>query len=268
MYRRLESVQVVGYDGRGLTSNITSTPQMTLSSAVFASATRVRLAEESLDCGAERYRSAEARAAHELMQYSYATMHGCALCNTLAVMQHLHATGCYWNHLVCTAAAERGYFEMLRWAREHGCEWNEHTILSSAASSGNVQMAAWVKRQPGVFFSPAAMHAAAANGHTAMCEWLRAEGSPWHGLDCAAAANGAHLETLRWLRQHGCPCDAGLVLAAATGGSVAILAYLQAEGLIGTGTVWTLTHVLQVAGALNWQVAGGCGNKALNGQMC
>jgi hypothetical protein len=212
MYRRLESVQVVSYDGRGLNSNITCTPQMTLFSAVFASAARVRLAEASLDCRAERYRSAAGKyanvealaAAVELgMPYFFATMHGCALRNTLAVMQYLHAKGCHWNHLVCTAAAERGCFEMLRWAREHGCEWDQHTILSSAASSGDIELTAWVNQQPAVHHSSEAMGAAAARGHTAMCEYLRAEGIPWHDLVCWAAAANAKFETLRWLREHG-----------------------------------------------------------------
>jgi hypothetical protein len=258
MYRRLESVQVVGFDGHGRKTSVTCAPYMTLFSAVFASAARVRLAEESLDCTTERYRSGAGKyadvealaAAVELgMPYSYATMHGCALCNTLAVMQYLRTKGCCWHHLVCTAAAERGYFEMLRWAREHGCEWNEHTILSSAASSENVEMAAWVYQQPDAIFSPAAMHAAAANGLTAMCEWLHSEGSPWDDAACYVAARGAHLDTLRWLHQHGSPCHAGLVYAAAAGGSIDVMAYLQADGFV--DAAWKLKHMLRYAGGCN-----------------
>jgi hypothetical protein len=52
--------------------------------------------------------------------------------------------------MVPEAAAERGYFEMLRWVRENGCDWQSDRILSTAASSGNIQMVAWVKQQPGV----------------------------------------------------------------------------------------------------------------------
>jgi hypothetical protein len=123
------------------------------------------------------YGSNELAAAHELgMSYQFEVMHGCALCNTLAVMQFLHAQGCYWEEMVCTAAAERGCFEMLRWAREHGCGWEHQRILQSAVSSGNIEMTAWVRQHPDVTCSSDVLCAAARNGHTAMCAYLYAEG--------------------------------------------------------------------------------------------
>eukprot|EP00953_Heterococcus_sp_UTEX-ZZ885_P002547 1886-Heterococcus_DN1.PRE.2 len=257
LYKELESVQMVGYGWYDRKTTVICTAQMTLYGAVFASASRVRLAKQSLNCNAEHYRSAAGRcadaealaAAHELgMPYTAATMHRCALCNKLAVMQFLHAQGCPWDESVCTAAAERGCFEMLRWAREHGCEWEHQHILQAAASSGNIEMTAWVKSQPNVGLGPQAMYSAAANGHTAMCAYLRAEGSPWHKLACCAAAEGAHCDTLRWLHEHGCPwIPNGVYLSAAKGGSISALSYLQQEGI--EYTAERLTAMLLRAGA-------------------
>jgi hypothetical protein len=59
LYKELSTVQLVGY--RGLYNHnvsITCTPQMTLYSAVFASASRFRSAQKMLDCKAEEYWSA------------------------------------------------------------------------------------------------------------------------------------------------------------------------------------------------------------------
>jgi hypothetical protein len=123
LYQQLADAQVVSYDDLVEKISITCTPHMTLYSAVFASASRVRLAEASLDCTTRLYQSGAGRyadietlaAAHELgMPYTLETMRGCALCNTLAVMQFLRAERCEWDKFVCSSAATRGYFKMLR----------------------------------------------------------------------------------------------------------------------------------------------------------
>jgi hypothetical protein len=275
LYRELRSVQVVGYDDGLSKISITCTPQMTLYSAVFASISRASLAEqESTHISGHRGETAAGKyadvntlaAARELgiVPFTLATMHECALCNKLTVMQILRAEGCAWDRFVCTAAAGRGYFEMLRWAREHGCEWDHFHIHHIAASKGNIEMTAWVKQQllmtaqakihqqPDIFTSDAiyfgdAFCAAAAHGHTAMCAYLHAEQTPWHPFTCCAAAEGAQLDTLIWLREHGCPCSRHVIYAAADGGSIEIMAYLQAEGFIESAR--DLQSMLQNAGA-------------------
>jgi Ankyrin repeats (many copies) len=241
LYQELASVQLVGH--RGLYDHnvsITCAPQMTLYSAVFSSASRVRSVQKMLDCTAEecwsaagRYADADTlRAAHAMgMPYTLATMRGCARCNKHAVMQFLHAEGCPWDEPVCAVAAESGRFEMLRWALEHGCDWQEQTILQSAASSGNIEMTAWVMQQPAVLCSSQAIFAAAARGHTAMCEYLRAEGLKWLPRACAVAAQGGHLDTLRWLNENGCRWSGLVCSDAAAGGSIDVLCYVQQQGI-------------------------------------
>jgi hypothetical protein len=142
------------------------------------------------------------------MPYTLATMHGCALCNNLRVMQFLRAEGCSWDELVCSAAAESGSFEMLRWAREHGCPWFDDDILQMAASSGNTALTAWVMQQPGVLRNSQAIFAAATHGHVAVCDYLFSKQLPLpahNELACNTAAERGHTETLRWLHEHGCP---------------------------------------------------------------
>jgi hypothetical protein len=194
LYKQLPvvEVQVSSYNGNMLYSySKTCTPQMTLYSAVCASAWRVRLAQSSINCTAKQFQTAAGKyatitalvAAHDLgMQYTAAVMKGCARCNKLAVMQFLRAEGCPWHHLVCHTVAVRGFFEMLRWAREHGCDLScGPNILQSVAKSGNVEMAAWVCQQPDVECCKEAVFDAASHGHTAMCAYLHdAKHTPWH----------------------------------------------------------------------------------------
>jgi F-box domain len=78
--------------------------QMTLYSSVFASPSRVELAQQSgLGCSLWYYRHAAGKhadvatlvAAHKLgMEYTEVTMAAASVHNNLAVVQHLHSQGC------------------------------------------------------------------------------------------------------------------------------------------------------------------------------
>jgi len=45
----------------------------------------------------------------------------------LEVLQWAREHGCPWNESTCSATAVGGHLKVLQWAREHGCPWNEHT---------------------------------------------------------------------------------------------------------------------------------------------
>ena len=64
-----------------------------------------------------------------------------------------------------TWAARNGHFEILKWARENGCTWNEWTSIYAAK-----------------------------NGHFEILKWARENGCPWDELTCKFAANYGHLE--------------------------------------------------------------------------
>ena len=51
-----------------------------------------------------------------------------AMRGKIEMLAHLRrAKGCKWDELTCAAAAEGGHLEVLKYAHENGCPWNEAT---------------------------------------------------------------------------------------------------------------------------------------------
>jgi hypothetical protein len=65
---------------------------------------------------------------------------------------------------------------VLKWAREHGCPWDERTCEFSAL-----------------------------DGHLGVLQWARENGCPWDKWTCTNAASNGHLRILQWARKNGCP---------------------------------------------------------------
>ena len=42
----------------------------------------------------------------------------------LEVLKWARENGCEWNSWTCAYAAQNGHLEVLKWARENGCEWD------------------------------------------------------------------------------------------------------------------------------------------------
>ena len=61
-----------------------------------------------------------------------------------------------------------GRVELLRWVREHGCDWNEATCAEAALG-----------------------------GHLEVLMWAREHGCPW--VEASVRARARHVEVLRWL---------------------------------------------------------------------
>jgi hypothetical protein len=85
----------------------------------------------------------------------------------------------------CACAAEGGQLETLKWAREHGCPWEENLEDLSRDCCA----------------------LAAKGGHLETLKWLRENECPWNGTTCAWTAWRGNLEVLRWAREHGCEWD-------------------------------------------------------------
>jgi hypothetical protein len=66
-------------------------------------------------------------------------------------------------------AAENGYFDILKWAHEHGCPWNYHTCEAAAVNS-NIEMLDWASKN-GCTFYPM-LHSAVENSNVAVLNWL------------------------------------------------------------------------------------------------
>jgi hypothetical protein len=188
--------------------------KLTLFSSVFASPSRVKFAEQNgLDCSSKAYEHAAGRhadiltfaAAHELgMKYTSSAIGGAAQCNKLAEVQYLRFQGCSWSKWLLEPAVEKGYFELVRWCREHGCPWNAGEVALRAVESGNVELMAWVLEQPDTQLHEDIMSAAASRGDTTMRQYLRARQCPWGTYSTLLAAHGCHAGVLSWLIDNGC----------------------------------------------------------------
>ena len=47
---------------------------------------------------------------------------------------------------ILVSAATGGHLEVLKWARENGCPWNEYD-LSCAAEGGHIEVLKWARRE-------------------------------------------------------------------------------------------------------------------------
>jgi hypothetical protein len=226
----------------GSRRKVTYAPQMTLFSAVFASPSRVMLAQpHGLDCTTAKYQRAAGmyadiatlEAAHELgMPYTTGVMEGAARCNELAVVQFLRAQGCSldhqvfegaaaggriamctyllaehcaWNQRACAAAGRNGHGSTLRWLREHGCPWDTYGIPLAVAQGGSVDTLVHVQQQGVVFTSrmlPRMLNIAGAYNKLTAAKWLRAQRAEW---PWRLHWLGVWPEdTLAWARAEGC----------------------------------------------------------------
>ena len=97
----------------------------------------------------------------------------------LSTLKHMHSRGRLSRKKnLCEDAAEHGHLDVLKWARDNGCPWDEKTC-----------------------------YRAAKHGHLEVLKWARENGCPWNEGTCAGAAEGGHLEMLKWARENGCPMD-------------------------------------------------------------
>eukprot|EP00953_Heterococcus_sp_UTEX-ZZ885_P018917 10573-Heterococcus_DN1.PRE.2 len=104
-----------------------------------------------------------------------AAIEGAAQRNALAVVQFLHAQGCFLSYEMFEAAAARGHTEMCAYLHAHGCPCDA-----------------------------AACKKAAINGHYSTLRWLHKHGCPWYETSIAlAAAEGCSVDVMVYLQQQG-----------------------------------------------------------------
>ena len=60
----------------------------------------------------------------------------------MEVLQWAHEHGCPWNDYTCGSAARGGHLKVLQWARKNECEWNWMTCME-AAERGHVKILRW-----------------------------------------------------------------------------------------------------------------------------
>ena len=62
----------------------------------------------------------------------------------LDVLKYAHEKGCPWDELTCACAAEGGHLAVLKYAHENGCLWNKKYCHDLAESKGHVDIVAWI----------------------------------------------------------------------------------------------------------------------------
>jgi hypothetical protein len=175
------------------------------------------------------------------MQYSYAAIEGAAQRNALAVVQFLHAQGCFLSYEMFEAAAARGHTEMcaclhakgcpcdaaacekaalhghastLRWLYEHGCPCHAYSLQTAAAKGGSVAVLKLLQPWRSTAFTPHnlthMLNIAGACNQLAAAKWLRAQGAErpeqlyWHD------AQQWSEDAVAWARAEGCTSSSSI----------------------------------------------------------
>jgi hypothetical protein len=184
--------------------------------AAFASATRVRLAQDNdLQLHEENehlQRSAGLHAgigallvAQELgLLLSPALMRGAAASKCLSKVQWLHTEQhCPLPDGITAVAARAGDLEKLRWLQQRGCTLDINTSRSGAATADNLPV----------------------------LQFLYENGCPLHNDVCRVAGDAGDLEQLKWLHAHGAVVNNSTAIEASTGGAVHVFEWLRQQGV-------------------------------------
>jgi hypothetical protein len=268
-YKRVASVQVAeipwNYYKHAVMHMVT--PQTTLCSAVFASASRVTLAHEhgftfdntEVERIAGRVADvATLQAARELGLTLAYVWFGAAESASISKLQWLYSEHrCGLRHILSSYAARYGSIDVLRWLRSHGCVFSKSTC--EAAAAGAHLPALQYLRDAGCDWAESACSAAAQHGHLTTLQWLHENGCPWYSdTICEDAAQRGNREMLLYLKQQGCEFNELTIASAAWGGHLSLCQYLAAEGCPWHDTATELAATGGQLSTLRWLHDNGC----------
>ncbi len=136
--------------------------------------------------------------------------------------------GCPWDERTCAKAAAFGHLEILKWARNNGCPWDKYTCVH-ATKFGHLENLKWA-RDNGCPWDEWTCTAAAACGHLEILKWARNNGCPWDKYTCYNAVKYGHFEVLKWARGNGCPWDVMECIAAVCDQAMIKIALYEGKG--------------------------------------
>jgi len=125
------------------------------------------------------------------------------------------------------AIASHGYLNILRWARDLGCPWDER-VCNNAAQQGHLDILEYAV-DAGCSDWQEAFGFAARQGYLKILEWGRKRGGAWNGWIACEAARGGQLEVLKWMKADGCHLPAGVCESAAEGGHLHVLIWAREQ---------------------------------------
>lgn len=118
-----------------------------------------------------RWRDRRPRSSHWNARVYMATV---ASRGHLEVLRWARENGCPWDDGPCTEAVKHGHLEVLKWARTNGCAWGTHTTLA-AASHGQLEALKWLRAGGCPWFKACALRSAIAHGHQEAAEWIASQ---------------------------------------------------------------------------------------------
>ena len=130
--------------------------------------------------------------------------------NSKNTRKALETTQLIWKRLgayVCHLAAENGYLDILKLARQKNCPWNSFTP-EFAAKNGHLDIVKWVRSvDPPCRWDEQTPAWAAKNGHLDIVKWVRSVDPPcpWDERTLKYAADGAYLEIVEFCIVNDCP---------------------------------------------------------------
>ena len=96
----------------------------------------------------------------------------------MEVLRYAHENGCLWDEETCAAAAEGGHLNVLKYARKNGCPWNKEACLQSirlgethSCLGGQCEDTKWRDTKSWVLSQPAFLHDGDWEGNDSDSEW-------------------------------------------------------------------------------------------------
>lgn len=100
--------------------------------------------------------------------------------------------------------AAEGNLRLLKWGREHGCEWDGWTC-ACAAANGHLQVLQYA-HENGCPWDEDTCDEAAVNGYSECLKYAYENSCPWDYLTCECAVRAGNWEFLRYAHENGYPC--------------------------------------------------------------
>src|SRR5579872_4120649 len=149
----------------------------------------------------------------------------------LNVLKWARELGCQWNPDTCANAALHGHLEVLSWAIKNGCRRGSR-ICPNASQNGHFHILEWAHKNhyfnsitfEGCFF------VAANAGRLDILIWLKEHGGELNHCVCSCAARHGHLHILKWAREHNCDWNEDVCFDAAEHGHLDVLGWAYENG--------------------------------------
>ena len=154
----------------------------------------------------------------------------------ISVMKYLKENGCTWSadqqfqvgYDTCSLATMHGHLDVLTWALENGCPWNDHWASGRAALRGRIDVLEWIYEK-GYSVRKICEFAAIGNQFDTL-RWAVEKGSPLDGGTFQAAIRNNNWDILEFCINEGCPLP---FISIFPGSNIEILKRLYETGHVG-----------------------------------